>query len=148
MSFTYQYPRPAVTADAVIFNLMEDEKLNVLLIKRKNDPFKGYWALPGGFIEETETLEKCVEREIKEETGLEGIKFYPLEAFSEPDRDPRHRTITFAFWGFCKKNPVLTSGSDAEAAEWFKIDQLPELAFDHEQVIKKALVRALEIMAT
>ncbi len=147
MNYNYEHPRPAVTTDAVIFNLMEDDKLNVLLIQRKNEPFKGQWALPGGFIEEDETLEQCVEREIKEETGLEGIKFYHLKAFSKPDRDPRHRIITIAYWGFSKKNPVLNPSSDAAAVEWFGIDNLPSLAFDHEDIIKKALVRALEIMA-
>lgn len=147
MTHTYKYPRPAVTTDAVIFNLMKDDKLNVLLIKRQNEPFKDQWALPGGFIEETETLEQCVEREIEEETGLTGVRFFPLEAFSQPDRDPRHRTITFAFWGFCKKSPMLRPGSDAINAEWFGINNLPTLAFDHEKILKKALVRALEIMA-
>jgi 8-oxo-dGTP diphosphatase len=147
MSYTYNYPRPAVTADAVIFKVKDYDKLNVLLIQRKNDPFKGNWALPGGFINENETLEQCVEREVMEETGLTGIKFYQLEAFSHPARDPRHRTITIAFWGFCRKDPALSPGSDATVAKWFEINEVPDLAFDHEQILKKALVRALAIMA-
>jgi 8-oxo-dGTP diphosphatase len=147
MSHTYEYPRPAVTADAVILNLEEDETLEILLIQRKHEPFAGKWALPGGFMNMDETLEECVTREVEEETGLLGIRLFQLEAFSAPDRDPRHRTITVAFWGFCKNKPLLKPGSDASEAAWFDINQLPELAFDHDKIIKKALKRAMEIMA-
>ncbi|MFW5724830.1 MAG: NUDIX domain-containing protein [Bacteroidota bacterium] len=147
MEYTYKYPRPAVTTDAVIFSMQPGEKLTILLIERKNDPFQGQWALPGGFVDENETLEQCVARETEEETGLKDIKFYQLEAFSDPDRDPRHRTITIAFWGFCKKSQSIQSGGDAANARWFDLNHLPPLAFDHEKIIKKALVRALEIMA-
>ncbi len=147
MSFTYDYPRPAVTADAVIFDLKGKENLNILLIKRKNEPFQGRWALPGGFLDMDETLEECVAREVEEETGIKGMKFYQLEAFSGVDRDPRHRTVTVAFWGFCHQNPKITASSDAMDAKWFGLKSLPELAFDHDQIIKKALKRALEIMA-
>lgn len=147
MSYTYNHPRPAVTTDAVIFTLNEQDDLQVLLIQRLNEPFKNGWALPGGFVEMDETLENCVSREIKEETGLTGIKFYQLAAFSKTDRDPRHRTISIAFWGFCKRDSKLAPGSDATNAQWFDINKLPILAFDHEDIIKKALTRALEIMA-
>ncbi len=147
MSYAYKYPMPAVTADAVVFNLKEGEKLRILLIQRKNEPFKGLWALPGGFLDMNETLEECVARELEEETGLKGVKLYQLYAFSQPDRDPRHRTVTVAFWGFCKKNPKLIPQSDAQNVGWFDLNQLPELAFDHDKIIKKALERALEIMA-
>lgn len=147
MTYCYDYPMPAVTTDAVIFNVKSGEKLYILLIQRLNEPFKGQWALPGGFIEPNETLEECVVREIEEETGLNGIRFHQLGAFSQPDRDPRQRVITVAFWGFSKKNPKLIPGSDAIYAKWFPINKLPEVAFDHEKIIKKALVRALEIMA-
>lgn len=147
MSYTYEHPRPAVTTDAVIFNMKADEKLNILLIQRMNEPFKGQWALPGGFLDENETLEQCIARELQEETGLKDIKLYQLEAFSKPNRDPRHRTVTVAFWGFCKNSSKLSPGSDAINARWFNLTKLPELAFDHERIIKKALVRALEIMA-
>ncbi len=147
MSYTYKHPMPAVTTDAVIFNMKAEDKLTILLIQRKNEPFKDQWALPGGFVETDETLEQCVAREIEEETGLKDIKFYQLEAFSDPDRDPRHRTITMAFWGFSKNDAVIKPGSDAVNAKWFNLTKLPGLAFDHEKIIKKALVRALEIMA-
>jgi 8-oxo-dGTP diphosphatase len=146
MSNTYEYPRPAVTADAVIFRLEEDETLEILLIERKNQPFQGLWALPGGFIDEQETLEQCVAREVQEETGLSGIVFYQLESFSEPDRDPRGRTITVAFWGFCQENCEINAGSDALNARWFDLNHMPQLAFDHEKIVKKALKRAMEIM--
>lgn len=147
MSYTYQYPMNAVTTDAVIFDMKSVDSLSVLLIQRDNEPFKGGWALPGGFLEIDETLEECVAREIFEETGLQGIKFYQLGAFSQPDRDPRHRTVTIAFWGFCTDDSNLIAGSDAANVQWFEIKNLPQMAFDHEEIIKKALVRALEIMA-
>lgn len=147
MSYTYEYPRPAVTTDAVVFKLTEEENLHILLIQRKNEPFKGQWALPGGFVDMEETLEQCAARELEEETGIKSIKLYPLGAFSEPDRDPRHRTISFAYWGFCKKNPKIMPKSDAMNVGWFDLNHLPGLAFDHEKIIKKALERALEVMA-
>ncbi len=147
MSYTYNHPRPAVTTDAVIFRMNDEDVLSVLLIKRKNDPYKNYWALPGGFLDENETLEKCVNREVEEETGLTNIKFYQLGAFSEPLRDPRHRTITVAYWGFTTSDAIVAASSDAADAQWFEIESMPSLAFDHDEIIKKALVRALEIMA-
>ncbi len=145
--YSYDYPRPAVTTDAVLFNMKEGEQLHILLIQRNNEPFKGEWALPGGFLDMDETLEECVHREVKEETGLEGVKLYQLGAFSEPDRDPRGRTVSVAFWGFCKKETGLKAGTDAARVKWFDLNHLPELAFDHDLIIKKALKRALEIMA-
>lgn len=147
MPYTYDYPRPAVTVDAVVFQPTDNNSLKILLIERLQDPFKGMWALPGGFVDEQETLEEAVSRELEEETGLKGIKLYQLEAFSAPGRDPRHRTISIAFWGFCKKAPRLQPGSDAAEARWVNIEQLPPLAFDHEVMIKKALKRALELIA-
>ncbi|MFW5759162.1 MAG: NUDIX domain-containing protein [Bacteroidota bacterium] len=149
MGFTYEYPRPAVTTDAVIFDLKGNKKedLNILLIKRKNEPFKDSWALPGGFMDIEETLEECVAREVEEETGIKGMKFYQLEAFSSVDRDPRHRTISVAFWGFCHKTPQKKASSDAVDVKWFDLKSLPQLAFDHDLIVKKALKRALEVMA-
>lgn len=147
MSYIYNYPRPAVTADIVVFKMNPDERLSILLIQRKNDPFKGMWALPGGFLDMEETLEECAERELEEETGIKKIKLYQLEAFSQPDRDPRHRTITVAFWGFADQKVKPVAQSDARDVKWFDISKLPDLAFDHEKIIKKALKRALEIIA-
>ncbi len=148
MSFSYDYPRPAISTDAVILRLADDETLELLLIQRRDDPYSGKWALPGGFMEINETLEESVTREVLEETGLAGIKLYQLEAFSELDRDPRGRTVTVAFWGFCNSKTKVKAGSDASKAVWKDINNLPDLAFDHNKIIKKALKRAMEVMAT
>lgn len=145
--FTYDYPRAAITTDAVIFDLREDDNLHILLIQRKNDPFKGQWALPGGFLDMDETLEECVVREVREETGMKNIRFHQLETFSAVDRDPRHRTVTTAYWGFMLESERPTASSDAQNIQWFDLKSLPPLAFDHDKIIKKALKRALEVMA-
>ncbi len=143
MPYTYEFPRPAVTADAVIFKKNDDGVTEVLLIERKAPPFRGMYALPGGFLDMEETLEECVVRETKEETGLEGIAFQQVAAFSAPDRDPRHRTVTVAFFGWAHAGQNPKAGSDAKSLRWFPVQNLPELAFDHDLVIKKALERAL-----
>ncbi len=140
MSYTYQYPRPAVTTDAIVF-LEKRDGLQVLLIQRKNEPFQGMWALPGGFLDMGETLEKCAERELEEETGLSGIKLKQLHAFSTIDRDPRGRTIGVAFWGFTtKENSLVKGGDDASEAKWFPIKKLPALAFDHTEILEMAIL--------
>jgi 8-oxo-dGTP diphosphatase len=139
MSYTYEYPRPCVTVDAIIFSEFADE-WKLILIRRLNEPFKGMWALPGGFVEMDETLEEAVIREVQEETGLSKIDFRQLHTFSKVGRDPRHRTITTVFIGFASKdalNPV--AGDDANEIGWFSIDRLPDLAFDHEEAIKMAI---------
>lgn len=137
--FCYEYPRPAVTADIVLFG-MKNNELFVLLIERGNDPFKGYWAFPGGFIDEDETIETCAERELKEETNLEGISLEQFYTFSDPERDPRHRTISVAFMAYINiddYNPK--AGDDAAQINWFPVNALPNLAFDHDKVLLKAL---------
>ena len=88
--YTYDYWRPAVTADIVVFSF-DGTNLNVLLIKRGNEPYKGQWAFPGGFLDEDETLEEAARRELKEETGLTPKHFYEVGSFSDLDRDPRVR---------------------------------------------------------
>ncbi len=141
MSYTYQYPRPAVTTDAIVF-LKNSSGFNVLLIQRKNNPYKEMWALPGGFVEMDETLEEGVLRELDEETGLTGIKLKQLHAFSTVDRDPRGRTIGVAFWGFTtNENSTVKGGDDASEAKWFSIDNLPQLAFDHREIVEMALIQ-------
>jgi len=147
MNQTQKFSQTSVTTDAVIFKLNNKASLQVLLIQRKNDPFKLKWALPGGFLENDETLEECVSREIEEETGLTGLTFHQLEAFSSPNRDPRGRVITIVFWAFLTNNPLLNPDSDALKAKWFDINHLPELAFDHDAIIKRAVKRALELIA-
>ena len=138
MSFTYEYPRPCVTTDCLIFKKMEST-WRLLLIKRGNEPFKGCWALPGGFLEMDEDLITCAARELQEETGLTGISLQQLCAFGAPNRDPRHRTISIAFWGVDNTQQQAIGSDDAVQARWFALDQLPNLAFDHELIIQKAL---------
>ncbi len=133
--FSYPYPRLAVTVDAVVFH-KEDSGWNVLLIQRKFPPFEKQWALPGGFLNMNETLEDAVERELQEETGLKGVRFKQFHAFSGIDRDPRHRTITVAFWGILNSHDEIIADSDAMDAKWFPIDHLPTLAFDHKEIVE------------
>lgn len=138
MSYSYDYPRPCVTTDIAIFrgNL---EKKELLLIERKNSPFQGMWALPGGFINEDETLEQCAMRELEEETMLKEIKLSQFRAYSSIDRDPRHRTISVVFVGFLTLEQKIIASDDAARAKWFKIDEIPHLAFDHQQIINDIL---------
>jgi 8-oxo-dGTP diphosphatase len=141
--YCYDYPRPALTADIVLFG-KEKNRLHVLLIERANDPFKGAWAFPGGFMDEDETIEACAARELKEETGLTGISLEQFHVFSEPGRDPRGRTVSVAFIAFIPMDIHQgKAGDDAANVGWFPVDSLPELAFDHDQVMKIAL-KALE----
>ena len=138
MSFTYDYPRPGVTTDCLVFRKIDSE-WRVLLIERGNEPFKGCWALPGGFLEMEEDLDACAARELQEETGLTGIDLHQLYAFGEPHRDPRHRTISVAYWGVDNTERQAIGSDDAVEARWFALDKLPSLAFDHEQILQKAL---------
>ena len=128
----------AVTVDCVLF-FQKEEKLKVLLVQRKNDPFKGEWALPGGFLEEDEDLENGARRELKEETGLEVDKVWQIRAFGKPHRDPRGRTISIAFMGIIEDEKEVKGSDDASDARWFDSRNLPELAFDHREIIEEAL---------
>ncbi|HDN83322.1 MAG TPA: NUDIX hydrolase [Candidatus Altiarchaeales archaeon] len=124
---------PRVTVDAVI---IKDKK--IVLIRRKNEPFKDFWALPGGFVEYGETVEQAILREVKEETGLDVKIVEIIGVYSAPDRDPRGHTISIAF--LCKPiSASIISGSDASEAKEFSLDALPKLAFDHEKIIKDAI---------
>ena len=138
MSFTYKYPRPCVTTDNLIFRKI-DGNWHLLLIERGNEPFKGCWALPGGFLEMEEDLDTCAARELQEETGMTGIELHQLYAFGAPNRDPRHRTISVAYWGVDNSERQAVGSDDAAEARWFALDKLPGLAFDHEQILQKAL---------
>ena len=136
MSFCYDYPRPAVTADIIILKKIDDQQF-VLLIERKNPPFEGMWALPGGFVEMNETLEEAALRELHEETGIAGIELKQFHTFSTVNRDPRHRTITTVFIGYTdNKTAIPKAGDDAAKADWFALDNLPPLAFDHGLVME------------
>ena len=135
--YCYKYPHPAVTADCIVFNKTEDQ-LNVLLIRRANEPFKGCWAFPGGFIEPDESAEEAAVRELMEETGLEISGFRQLKAYSSPKRDPRERIITIAFIAYAEHMQVK-GGDDAAEARWFNVESLPPLAFDHQKILEDAL---------
>jgi 8-oxo-dGTP diphosphatase len=139
MPFTYKYPRPALTVDAVVFRTANN-KTELLLIQRKFPPYQNKWALPGGFVDMDETLEEAVARELKEETGLTGIKLKQLKAFSTVNRDPRGRTISVVFWGINKTGLTANAGDDAAKTRWFDINNLPPLAFDHKEVVQEAVM--------
>jgi 8-oxo-dGTP diphosphatase len=139
--YQYEYPHPSVSTDIVIFTI-QDEQLKVLLIRRLSDPFKNGWALPGGFVEIDEDLEQAALRELQEETGVTGVYLEQLYTFGKPDRDPRERVITVSYYSLVPIDRLsVGAASDARELGWFDIDQLPELAFDHNKIINKAKQR-------
>lgn len=138
-NYTYKYWRPAVTVDNVAFSF-DGNSLNVLLVRRGGEPFKDFWAFPGGFLDEDETLEEAARRELKEETGITPKHFYEIGSFSDLNRDPRGRTISIAFASIVSPNSTATkAGDDAKDARWFPINEMPQLAFDHEKIFRLAL---------
>lgn len=137
MAYTYKYPHPAVTTDCVILTFHE-EKLKILLIRRGIEPYKGEWALPGGFLKMDESAEECAKRELREETGVTGSTIKQFYTFTRPDRDPRERVITIAFYALMRWQHA-EGADDAEFADWLPVDQLPPLAFDHAEIVKLAL---------
>lgn len=140
--YCYKYPHPSVTTDCVIFGF-DGEKLNVLLVKRGGEPFKGWWAFPGGFVRIDESAEDGALRELKEETQLSAGYVEQLHTYSSPDRDPRERVITIAYLALVKIADVK-GGDDAAEAQWFPIDMIPHLAFDHDVILRDALTRLRE----
>lgn len=136
------YERPSVTVDVVIFSLIADQ-LQVLLVRRKQWPFSGMWAIPGGFVRMEESLEAAAARELEEETGVRDVYIEQLYTFGDPDRDPRTRVITVAYFALVPATAVEQprAGSDAAATAWFPLDDLPQLAFDHAQILDYALER-------
>ena len=136
--YSYAYPHPAVTVDIVIFTV-RDEQLKLLLIRRAGEPYQGKWALPGGFIHLDETLEASARRELEEETGVSGVYLEQLYTFGAPERDPRERVITVAYYALIPSDKLqLRAATDAEAVGWFGMDELPDLAFDHPDIIATA----------
>ncbi len=141
MSKTYEYPRPALTVDIVVFAL-DEEDLQVMLIQRDLAPFEGRWALPGGFVRVDESLEEAGRRELEEETGLKDIYLEQLYTFGEVTRDPRERVVTVAYYALVNlAGHDIHASSDARNAAWFSLNDLPELAFDHDQILATAHTR-------
>jgi 8-oxo-dGTP diphosphatase len=131
-----------LAVDAVVFGYTSKEGLMVLLIKRKIEPFKGEWAIPGGLVENSESLEQAVQRELKEETGVSINYLEQLYTFGEPNRDPRNRVVSVAYFGLVKPSAFrLEANTDAEDAQWFNIKNLPKLAFDHKTILEAAIKR-------
>lgn len=148
--FTYDYPRAALTVDALVFvkeripslsnKNKKDvilEKTYVLLIERGREPFKNKWALPGGFIEMDEILEAACKRELLEETGLKVEHMTQFKTYDAINRDPRHRTISVVYFTELNEIQQVTGSDDANRAEWFPVSDLPELAFDHKQILEE-----------
>ena len=141
MPFTYKYARPAVSVDCVVFGL-DDEDLKMMLIQRDLEPFAGHWALPGGFVELDETLEAAARRELEEETGVRLSYLEQLFTFDRVDRDPRERILTVAYFALVKlSDHQVRAASDARDAEWFSVNKLPKLAFDHDDIVRVARER-------
>ncbi len=130
----------SLTADNVIF-CTSGESTKILLVQRKYDPYKGLWALPGGFLEDEEPLEDGAKRELEEETGLKVNNLKQLRAYGTPDRDPRGRTVSIAFWTVISSEEKVKGNDDAALAQWHNIENLPKLAFDHDLIVKEALQR-------
>lgn len=144
--YSYKYPHPAVTADCVIFGF-DGSNLNVLLVERGIEPYKGRWAFPGGFIRMDETAEEGAKRELKEETGVENVFMDQLQAFSGINRDPRERVITIAFYALIRQSDYhVIGGDDARSAQWFRLHEIPELAFDHDSILRVAMSRLKQMI--
>lgn len=140
--YCYRYPHPAVTTDCVIFGF-DDTNLKVLLIQRGGDPYKGKWAIPGGFLNPDESADEGALRELKEETGLGTACAEQFHTYSEPDRDPRERVITIAYLALVRLQEVKGS-DDAADARWFSLNEIPQLAFDHGAILRDAVNRLRE----
>lgn len=143
-TYTYAYPRPSVTVDMVLFAYLEDQ-LKVLLIQRGGEPFRDQWALPGGFIQMDESLDAAARRELQEETGVTDVYLEQLYTFGAPDRDPRGRVITVAYFALLSadeaRRVAVQGGDDAQDARWWNMYDLPPLAFDHGRILEYALQR-------
>lgn len=136
--YTYQYPRPAVTVDMLVVD-KSGQTPRILLIERRNNPYAGCWALPGGFVDENEDIDDAALRELREETSLTDVALQQFRAFGKPGRDPRGYTVTIAYWGIANNPQLAAAADDAKNLAWFEIDQLPPLAFDHAEIISIGL---------
>ena len=141
MTTTYKYPRPALTVDCVIFGL-DDQDLTVMLIQRDLEPFQGSWALPGGFVQIGESLDEAAARELREETGMTSVFLEQLYTFGQVDRDPRERVVSVAYYALANRGAHdIEAATDARNAAWFSIDEVPSLAFDHDEILQCARQR-------
>ena len=141
-NYCYKYPHPAVTADCVIFGF-DGVGIKVLLIQRGIEPYKGKWAFPGGFMNIDETIEECAKRELEEETGLKASSVEQFYTFTDVNRDPRERVITVAHYALVRLEEVK-GGDDARSAQWFAMNEIPSLAFDHDRILRMAVNRLKE----
>lgn len=148
MTYQYEWPRPALTTDIAIFHKREDGEYYILLIKRKNEPYKGYWALPGGYVEENEPIDHCAMRELEEETNLINIPLTQVGAWGDPGRDPRGWQVTVAFYGVTDREEAV-AGDDAADATWYPVGPIIQngyldIACDHREIIQTAFDRMLD----
>lgn len=137
--YSYKYPRPAVTTDMVVVAPGEHDEMQVLLVERGGEPYKGKWALPGGFLNIDEDAPAGARRELKEETGLSVGQIMQVGAYTDPQRDPRGRVISIVYVAYLNELQPVTSGDDAAQARWWPVKELPELAFDHDKIMKDVL---------
>ncbi len=140
MPYTYEYPRFAVTVDAVLL-ARENDQQHVLLILRGNPPFENMWALPGGYVDMDETTADAAMRELAEETGVEGMALQRLDVFDKVDRHPTERNISVAYYALLNEKVEAKAHDDAKDVRWFNINELPDLAFDHHDIIQSAIGR-------
>lgn len=142
MPYSYEFPRPALTVDCVVFGLDQDNLLKIILIQRQLPPFPGQWALPGGFVRVEESLEAAARRELREETGIENVFLEQLYTFGEVDRDPRDRVVTVAYYALVNLwEHRIEATTDARDAAWFPVTKTPPLPFDHQRILATALAR-------
>ncbi len=140
--YSYEYPRPALTVDCIVFGLDAQQELKVMLIQRDIPPFQGQWAIPGGFVRLDETLEAAALRELQEETGIEDVFLEQLYTFGDLARDPRDRTVTVAYYALINlAEQKIKAATDARDANWFSLSKIPKLAFDHDQILQTAIAR-------
>lgn len=137
LKYHYKYPHPSVTTDCVIFGF-DGMQLRVLLVERGVEPYKGRWAFPGGFLRMDESAEEGARRELQEETGLKGAYIKQFHTFTDPNRDPRERVLTIAYYALVRMQEVK-GGDDAARAAWFALSEVPSLAFDHDHILRVAL---------
>ena len=143
MEFKYEFERPGLTVDCVIFGLdLDEETLKVMLIQRDVEPYEGVWAIPGGFVRPGETLMQAATRELEEETGIKDVFLEQLYTFGDPHRDPRGWIVSVAYYALVSPDKHnIRATADAREAQWFPITSVPRLAFDHEEILARALER-------